>query len=283
MSAIVPFDRYRTWPGISWSSLSDMATSPLEFRERQRNPRPPTATMNLGSAIHCAVLEPEKFDAEYAMFEGRRGTKAHHEWQAEHPGVTDLKPDEWDQVMGAAAAVLTGSQGREARAILRGSRREVSYRWLDPLTHVRCKARPDVVRFSRESRNGKIIPWKLSDLKSTGSVDERTFGRLAASMLYHGKMAFAAMGLEALYGVAPLETSIIAVEQKPPHDVQVFDLTQEVLDAGEQLARDLLIRLKACRRNHSWPGRYGGRRPLDFPVYALPVGDLFDGDIRFID
>lgn len=285
MTAIVPFAEYRTWPGISWSDLSNMAVSPLEFHERLHNPTEPTAAMDLGSAIHCAVLEPEQFDATYTYYDGAHNG---YEWEAvkagaAEAGMTVLSVKEWEQCLGAAEAFWTKPQGREARKLMRGARREVSYRWTDPVTHVRCKARPDVVRFSRMGRGGRIIPWKLADLKTTSSVDERTFGRLAASMLYHGKMALAYMGLETIYGIAPLETSIIAVEQKPPHDVQVYTLDEEVMEAGAFLAGRLLDQLKNCRLNRTYPGRYGGRRRLDFPVYALPVGDLFDGDIRFID
>lgn len=66
----VPFDEYRTWPGLSYSSMKDLAVSPLRFWHCHLNPeRPaeePTAEMKIGSALHCAVLEPAAFDERYA-------------------------------------------------------------------------------------------------------------------------------------------------------------------------------------------------------------------------
>jgi hypothetical protein len=61
---------YRQAPGLSNSAMKDLAVSPLRFWHRQINPnRPqdePTPEMQLGTALHCAVLEPEEFDSRYA-------------------------------------------------------------------------------------------------------------------------------------------------------------------------------------------------------------------------
>jgi hypothetical protein len=61
--------QYRAAPGLCYSALKDLAISPLRFwahwidpnREREE----PTPEMQFGSAVHCAVLEPEKFDSLY--------------------------------------------------------------------------------------------------------------------------------------------------------------------------------------------------------------------------
>jgi len=150
MTPPIPFADYQRLAGVNWSTLSYMQTSPLAYRENLLNPKPSTAAMDLGSAMHAIVLEPETFFATYGMFEGRRGTKAHQEWQEEHPGMSDLKPDDWERCLGVAEAVTSLRQGKQARRLLRGTQREVSLRWIDPDTHIRCKARPDIVRYTRE-------------------------------------------------------------------------------------------------------------------------------------
>ena len=254
------FPEYQRLRGVNWSTLRHMDTSGLAYRENLLNPPPPTPIMGLGSAMHAAILEPEEFEARYAVFDGRRGTKAHQEWRAEHIGVTDLKPDEWDQVMGAAGAVHRSRQGRLARRILRHSRKEVTLQWTDSDTRIRCKARPDIVG-----------PTILADLKTTSSVDPRKFGRLAGDMVYHGKMAFAAMGLREI-GHPVERVTIIAVEQKPPHDVGVFDVCPGDLERSEQHVANLLQELKTCRRRRIWPGRCENTQVLDLPPW------LFESD-----
>ena len=278
----IPFADYWRRPGMNWSALHHMDTSPLKFRDEQIDPSPPSATMTLGSAIHCAVLEPHKFEAEYAMFDGRRGTGAFAEWQDKHPGAIALKPDEWEQCMDAAEAVQRLGQGRDARRLMSRARFEASLFWTDPATGIRCKARPDILRMTRET-DGRLGVYDLADVKTTTTVDARKFGRLSADMLYHGKMAFAARGVEAVFGRPPVRVSIIAVEQKRPHDVAVFPVDPDVLYAGDQLVTKLLHQLKTCRKRRTWPGRYAEPVSLDFPEYALPgSGDYSDMTIEVL-
>lgn len=163
--------------------------------------------------------------------------------------------------MGVAWAVHCARQGREARRLLRRSQTEAVVRWSDRITRIRCKARPDIVR-----------DGLLADIKTTGSVDARRFGRLAADMLYHGKMAFARLGLEEL-GHRIERTAIIAVEQKPPHDVAVFDIDPGDLDASEAMVCGLLATLKRCRRNRSWPGRCANTQLLQLPPWTFGSDD----------
>ncbi|HXI40815.1 MAG TPA: PD-(D/E)XK nuclease-like domain-containing protein [Bryobacteraceae bacterium] len=57
-------------PGLSQSALKDLAISPLRFWHCHVNPNAPliepTAEMNFGSALHCAILEPKEFDKRFA-------------------------------------------------------------------------------------------------------------------------------------------------------------------------------------------------------------------------
>jgi exodeoxyribonuclease VIII len=272
----ISLQEYLRLVGVNWSSVAKMNTSALRYHDELLDPPEPTAPMILGSAIHTAVLEPQKFEAQWALFDGRRGTNAYKDWQAEHPDQTALSASEWDQCMGAAYAVHRLPQGRDARRVMRNARRELSLIWTDPATGIRCKCRPDLLRMTRE-QDRTLGVWELSDVKTTASVDARKFGRLSAEMLYHGKMAFAVRGIEAIFGRLPVRVSIIGVEQKRPHDVAVFPLDPDVLYAGDQLVTKLLRQLKTCRRRRTWPGRYDQPVTLDFPEYALaPASDYSD-------
>jgi exodeoxyribonuclease VIII len=271
MKPPIPFAEYQRLPGVSWSHLSPAATSWLNFRVRETTPFEPSPTMVLGSAIHTAVLEPHLFNAEYVLWTGgSKNSNAYKEFkaEAEFGGQTVLSVTEWEQCMGAAEAVWKGTQGRMARKVLARAHREVTLRWTDPETRVRCKARPDIVRYARE-KDGKIAPLVLADVKTTQSVEARKFGRIAADLAYHGKMAFARKGLRVIHGSEPIAVKIIVVEQKPPHDVAVFTIPDYVLESGEYLADDLLAGLVRRRKLRRYPGRYEEEQILDFPNYAL--------------
>jgi hypothetical protein len=63
-------EEYFAAPGLSNSGMTDLAVSPLRFWYRHirpdREPEEPTTEMKIGSALHCAVLEPDEFDKRYA-------------------------------------------------------------------------------------------------------------------------------------------------------------------------------------------------------------------------
>jgi hypothetical protein len=64
------WEEYCAKPGLSHSAMKDLAVSPLRFWYRHlrpdREPEEPTPEMQIGSALHCAVLEPKEFDRRYA-------------------------------------------------------------------------------------------------------------------------------------------------------------------------------------------------------------------------
>ena len=70
MGMIMEHTEYANLPGVSWSSLKDLAVSPLRFWYWWINPnrpeRPTSAEMQFGSALHCAILEPDQFNERYA-------------------------------------------------------------------------------------------------------------------------------------------------------------------------------------------------------------------------
>ena len=61
---------YRPMQGLSFSAMKHLAVSPLRYWYMEVNPQRPikesTMEQNIGSAIHCADLEPDKFDSRYA-------------------------------------------------------------------------------------------------------------------------------------------------------------------------------------------------------------------------
>lgn len=61
---------YLGLPGLSNSGMKDLIVSPLRYWHHHINPdrlpRPETPEQKIGSALHCAVLEPSAFDDRYA-------------------------------------------------------------------------------------------------------------------------------------------------------------------------------------------------------------------------
>lgn len=60
---------YDAIPAVNYSLLKSLAVSPLQCWHRhinpERQPQEPTPEMELGTALHCAVLQPSEFDSRY--------------------------------------------------------------------------------------------------------------------------------------------------------------------------------------------------------------------------
>lgn len=83
---------YDAIEAMNWSTLKHLAVSPKMLRWRVDNPRPDTPALTRGRAIHCAVLEPERWASEYRRqpdfgdLRTNRGKAARAEWLAELAG-----------------------------------------------------------------------------------------------------------------------------------------------------------------------------------------------------
>ena len=247
---------YADIKAVNWSALKHLAVSPLLFQWRVAHPEPEKDAYTLGSAIHCLILEPEKFDARYAVYEARRAGKEWDAWQETHPGVEALKPAEMDAVRAVASAVADHPVAHRA---LSGGRVEETTTWADKETSLACKGRIDFIR-----------PNRVVDLKSARDVSPAAFARTGSQYLYHGQLAFYHDGCIAA-GKIPIDAAppqIVAVQKTEPYDVAVYTLTADALNCGRRLYRGLLDKLAACLEADLWPGCAPTELPLDVAAWA---------------
>ena len=253
------FEEYAALPGVNFSTLKDMRRSPLHYHHRLTTPRDDTPRMGMGRAVHTAVLEPDRFMLEYAVWSGpRRAGKDYEAFVLANPGRTILRVDEYERCLAIRDAVRAD---KDARRVLRRGKPEIVLKWIDPETRLRCKARLDW-----------LDRGALTDVKTTADIDAFTFGRLAGRMAYHAQLAFYRAGLDAL-GHPDAPVRILAVEAEPPHDVGVFRLPDEALDAGRDLVDELLAKVRRHRRARRWPGRYSGEQVLELAPWDLTDSD----------
>ncbi len=246
-------EEYDSLPGIRWSLLRNMATSPLHYRHALENGRPDTSAMLLGRATHCAVLEPERFPIDFVVFDGARRGEPWQKFLDANPNRDILTRPEYDKCLAIKRSVL---KHPEAKRLLRTGWKEHIYRWRDEPSGLMCKLRADLVK--RQS------VW---DLKTTRSINEHDFQRTVATYLYHGQAAYY------LAGTKRREFGFIAVESEEPHDVAVYELDAEALGVGEDIVHDLLGRVAACSKAKRWPGRFPAMTPLSLPGWAIPEYD----------
>jgi hypothetical protein len=244
---------YTEIKALNWSSLRLMET-PAVFRHRQTNPRPDTPAFLLGRAMHCALLEPDKFETRHPVYRGaaRRG-KAWEAFLCDHQNSEPITEQERDAAVNMSQAVRMHAV---APGMIAGGRTELVAEWI--IDGTRCKGRLDCVTLTR-----------VVDIKTTRDAGPRWFGKAAFDYGYHGQLAWYHDGAVSAGLLSPGydRPVIVAVEKDPPHLVAVYEVPVEVLDLGRELYRRLLAKYRACDAAGYWPG-YEGLRELELPKWA---------------
>lgn len=242
---------------VNWSTLKYMRESPMHYRHALAVPREDTPAFALGRVTHTLVFEPEKFEAEYVIWEG--GKRQGKEWTAfrdDHPDQTIFKPGEIDTATAMAEAVRRHPL---VQPYLDGGVFEQAIFWTDPETGLHCKGKPDWLLVSDRI---------LLDLKTTVSAEARRFGAMAARYGYHLQMAHYRNGIEHGLRWAPRKVMIVAVEKDPPHDVSVFQIADDDLYLASEEVAELLNMVRVCRESGRWPGRYTEEQALLLPAWV---------------
>lgn len=242
-------EHYAALPYVNWSTAKLLETSAKLLKYRASNPAPDSDAFALGRAIHRAILEPERWQRDYAAkpdfgdcrFKENKARR--DEWTANlSPSMTVLDAASHTLAELCAGEVHTHGPARE---MLTGGRAEQSIIWIDAETGLRCKARLDYLR-----------PTDIVDLKSTRRATVRKFLVEASQLLYHGQLSFYHDGAIAA-GVLPPDAElpgIVTVQTTAPHDVAAYRMTRLAYLAGRSLWQGLLRRYGECQAADWWPG-----------------------------
>lgn len=260
-------DEYRARPGVNWSRLKLARTSALHYRDTP--PRKDTASLGMLRAVHALVLEPEHFDRDFAVYEGRRDKRV-KAYQAFLEGVgsrTVLSPKDADEARTISAAVLAYPP---AAALINhpGAQTEAGLYWTDETTGLACKGRADLVILISDEDGNLIEAWVI-DLKTVRSCAPRQMASDAARMGYHGQLAHYAAGVEDRFGVPVTRLGLLCVEGNAPHDVALYWLDDEAQDAGRALRDSLMQTVADAERTGDYPGQCPEPAALTLPAWAL--------------
>jgi PDDEXK-like domain of unknown function (DUF3799) len=263
----VPMAEYHRWPGVNFSKLKLFERSPAHAREEMLHPKLPTEAQDLGTAVHSAVLEPDRFAADYVVGPdcGRKSKidkDAWAEFEARNPTALILDADDAEVCRGVSASVWAHPVMRELLTSKGAS--ELCIVWYDATTGLRCKARID--------RLGIVAGWSvLADLKTAGDgltdASPDGFAKACARYLYHVQAAHYLAGMAALHE-RDRKFWHLACEKSAPFACAVYELSEGALAQGEQQRQRWLHRFAECERTENWPGYPTHVQPLDLPRWA---------------
>jgi len=252
---------------ISASGLKLFAHSPAHYYAAYLDPnrieRSPTPAMRVGTATHCAILEPERFSAEYiALPEGldrrtKEGKQAYADLLA--TGAELLTSDDMSLVVNMACAFRDNATSRA----LFDRKHVVEQSIFAEVNGVACKCRPDFM-----TADGLMV----MDVKTTSDASPESFGKSAWSLGYHIQAAFYRRVIQSATGITP-EFIFGCVESDRPYLTAYYTVPQYLLDYADGVIDALLEQYAECLRSGIWHGYIAEIEPqeLSVPGYAQRI------------
>ena len=248
----MPAAQYHAVDALSKSMMSKILKSPAHYKAALEEHQEPTKSMQMGTAIHTAVLEPQLYSQVVAVvppdIDGR--TKEGKQWKEAHKSRIHLTHAEDIDVQGVANSV----RRHPFWDIIHLSHKiEASVFAQDEQTGLALKARPDLW----------IEDHTLVDVKTTDDATPEGFTRTIGSFGYHIQAAhyMAMTGADNFI--------FVAVERKAPYAIGIYKLDAEWLQAGENLRRKAISTLHECRALDSWPAYPTATQTLSCPKWVL--------------
>jgi len=244
----IPDNEYFALPAVNNSTLKKMEFSPERFRYEIENPSDRSPAFELGSAIHMAILEPEKFASTYIIqpkFDRRTkiGKEASAAWEAENHGKSSITNDDLEIVKRISDRI----KGNEefAKYFSTGLRESV-FTAKDPETGLWLKCKCD-----------NYLPPDLNvivDLKTTDCAARWVFNSDITRYKYYIQAAFYMDVVTLATGIRPDAFAIIAVEKTRNCDIAKFTFEECDLEIGRKEYRVWLNQLAECLQDDKWPG-----------------------------
>lgn len=228
---------YRAQRGYSKSDLDYIHQSPALLEWARNAPSVGSDEVELGTHVHCAILEPDVFASTYRKAPAGRSTQAeratfdHFMSICKASGKICLDADTYDMVIAMRDSIMAHPTARELLTSPGVSESSI----FGELEGVRVKCRPDRIV------EGRHI---LVDVKKVDDIDH--IARSIQKFRYHVQAPFYSDIYEQWTGHKP-RFIFVAVGQRRSigrHPVRVFELEQAWVDAGRQEYKDDLERVR---------------------------------------
>jgi exodeoxyribonuclease VIII len=253
---------YHAGPGVSKSQLDDVALNPAIYNWRKNAPvdTEKLAALEMGSALHCILLEPDEFDRRYVVAPSfnRRTTKGKEEEQkflddSNRLGMTVLDAEQGRKLL----LMRDSAMAHDAAKFLLQDKGycESSVYWRDDETEELCRIRPDKYLSDRPV---------IIDVKKV--ADMARFSRHIEEFRYHVQAAMYCEGFYQCFGEQP-QFVFLAVSESIDcgrYPVRVYKLHDDDMQTGMKLFRQDLNTFHSCRLNDYW----GGVETIQRPAWA---------------
>lgn len=217
--------------------------------------------LDLGSAIHTMLLEPELFSKTYAVMPSinRRTTKGKEQYALftqENSAKVVLTQEQYNK---AYAMTHHARQHDIVNTLLEDAQFEKSIYWTDKETGLQFKVRPDIW-------SNKMIV----DLKTTKELNPWSY---VGSAYKYGYYLQCGMFFEACEAIGrPIDMFVhLVIEKEEPYVPTVFVMDEKAIEFGREQFNTYKRKIKECMDSDKWPAY--SVQEISIPKYAMNDGD----------
>ena len=208
-----------------------------------------------GTAVHCAILEPEKFSERYHVSDGPvnpktgkpfgRATKEYAAWLTALGEKEVLSGKEWKTLEAMRESVMLHPECAKL----------FSAGWAEGVIRTEYAGTLCQIRVDWFNPEAGIVDLKTCDELKWFEADARRYD-------YPEQMAFYRSIVEQKTGMSNIPVHIVAVEKSFPHNCGVWHIDGHDLDFLAEGNGALLAELATCREDEYWPTNYENVREL---------------------
>lgn len=216
---------------------------------------------DIGTAVHIAILEPEKFDESVLKCGKSRTTSLYRELKkTKKENQIIITDKEYDICLRSRDSVHSKSECNKVIASDFGQS-EMSAFAKDPVTGVKMKTRPDRVIIGEKSDI-------LVDLKTTQSADEDSVIRSISRYGYHIQEAFYRHVWSLATKKSITRFLFLFVEKEPPFACCLYEIPKPFVDEGVACMKKALREYKDAEVNGVYKDYPNEIITLDVPHWA---------------
>ena len=253
----MPNAAYHAAPGISNSGLSLVARSPAHYAHSA--PWKQTRAMEIGTAFHTALLEPDRYGSEYMTVEGINDRRKSEYKEAAKVFGTDCTLTESE---GASVAVMSESvkANPDANDVLSApGYAELSGFVEDPNTGVLMRCRFDWI-----TEDARAV-----DVKKTQDARPFAFSKSIHLYRYHCQQAMYSHIFDLIEGRTLESYHFLAIEEQPPCANVMYTLDHLAVHHGHTLYRDALTDYAIACESNEWPSYGTTSDVIGLPEYVM--------------
>lgn len=221
----MPNEIYHASAGDSKSSIDVFHKDPYKYFHRKQKAQ--TRPMQLGSAIHCAMLEPEVFATEYMML----------------PELKDRRQAEYKQAVKSfgEGKVFTNADCEKISGM-----QKAIWNNEEAARYLKADGYTELSGFTTDSETGLLIRHRFDklaiidgkyyavDLKKTTDVDDYALSKKIWDYRYHAQDVIYSDGFKQITGEDLAGFIFIFIEEEYPHKIAI----KELCDLSRKIARD---------------------------------------------